>query len=152
MERASENLDTILPGFTHVQHAQPVTVGHWLMAHFFRLQRDAERLMDSYKRLNISPLGSAALAGTTYNIDRMHTAHLLGFEAPCANSIDGVSDRDFVAEYLFDAALTAVHLSSLVRGAGVLVIARSSGSSRWPTPTRPARASCPRRRTRTWRS
>jgi argininosuccinate lyase len=113
MDRASENLDTILPGFTHVQHAQPVTVGHWLMAHFFRLQRDAERLMDSYKRLNISPLGSAALAGTTYNIDRMQTAHALGFESPCANSIDGVSDRDFVAEYLFDAALTAVHLSSL---------------------------------------
>jgi len=113
MDRASENLDTILPGFTHVQHAQPVTVGHWLMAHFFRLQRDAERLMDSYKRLNISPLGSAALAGTTYNIDRMRTAKALGFESPCANSIDGVSDRDFVAEYLFDAALTSVHLSSL---------------------------------------
>jgi argininosuccinate lyase len=113
MDRASDNLDTVLPGFTHVQHAQPVTMGHWLLAHFFRLHRDAERLMDSYKRLNISPLGSAALAGTTYNIDRMYTAHLLGFEAPCANSIDGVSDRDFVAEYLFDAALTAIHLSSL---------------------------------------
>lgn len=113
MERSSENLETILPGFTHVQHAQPVTVGHWLMAHFFRLQRDAERLTDSYKRLNVCPLGSAALAGTTYHIDRMQTAKALGFEAPCANSIDGVSDRDFIAEYLFDAALIAVHLSSL---------------------------------------
>ena len=91
MDRASDNLDTIMPGFTHVQHAQPVTFGHWLMAHFFRLHRDGERLMDSYKRLNISPLGSSALAGTTYPIDRLHTAQLLGFEAPCANSMDGVS-------------------------------------------------------------
>lgn len=113
MERASDNLEVILPGFTHIQHAQPVTVGHWLMAHFFRLQRDHERLMDSYRRLNVSPLGSAALAGTTYNIDRLYTSGLLGFDAPCPNSIDGVSDRDFVAEYLFAAALTAVHLSSL---------------------------------------
>jgi len=113
MDQASDNLETILPGFTHIQHAQPVTVGHWLMAHFFRLQRDAERLMDAYRRLNISPLGSAALAGTTYKIDRLYTSSLLGFDAPCPNSIDGVSDRDFVAEYLFAAALTAVHLSSL---------------------------------------
>jgi len=113
MERAEVYRDVILPGFTHVQHAQPVTVGHWMMAHLQRLQRDAERFIDSYKRLNICPLGSAALAGTTYSIDRTYTAQLLGFEAPCANSIDGVSDRDFVAEYLFAAALTAVHLSSL---------------------------------------
>jgi argininosuccinate lyase len=112
-EKASQNLDAVMPGFTHVQHAQPVTVAHWMMAHFFRLQRDAERLMDSYKRLNVCPLGSAALAGTTYNIDRLLTAHLLGFEGPCTNSIDGVSDRDFVAEYIFASALTAVHLSSV---------------------------------------
>jgi argininosuccinate lyase len=112
-DKASQNLDAVMPGFTHVQHAQPVTVAHWMMAHFFRLQRDAERLMDSYKRLNVCPLGSAALAGTTYNIDRLLTAHLLGFEGPCTNSIDGVSDRDFVAEYIFASALTAVHLSSV---------------------------------------
>jgi argininosuccinate lyase len=113
MEKASDSLDIILPGFTHIQHAQPVTAGHWLMAHFFRLQRDSERLMDSYRRLNVSPLGSAALAGTTYRIDRLYTSGLLGFDAPCPNSIDGVSDRDFVAEYLFASAMTAVHLSSL---------------------------------------
>ena len=113
MERASEGIDVIMPGFTHVQHAQPITLGHHLMAHFYRLQRDADRFVDSYSRLNISPLGSAALAGTTYNIDRLYTTQLLGFEAPCANSIDGVSDRDFIAEFLFDAALCAVHLSSL---------------------------------------
>ncbi|MBI0583936.1 MAG: argininosuccinate lyase [Methanomassiliicoccus sp.] len=113
MARASENVDVILPGFTHVQHAQPVTLGHHLMAHFFRLQRDAERFADCYRRTNVSPLGSAAMAGTTYNIDRLYTAQLLGFGAPCANSMDGVSDRDFVAEHLFAAALTAVHLSSL---------------------------------------
>lgn len=112
-QRAGEEVDTIMPGFTHVQHAQPVTAAHWMLAHFFRLQRDAERFMDSYRRLNISPLGSAALAGTTYEIDRLYTAHLLGFDGACPNSIDGVSDRDFVAEYLFAAALTAVHLSSL---------------------------------------
>ena len=111
--RAEGSSDVILPGFTHVQHAQPVTAGHWLMAHVFRLQRDTERLLDSYKRLNVCPLGSAALAGTTYDIDRAYTAQLLGFEGPCPNSIDGVSDRDFVAEYLFATALTAVHLSSL---------------------------------------
>jgi argininosuccinate lyase len=113
IDTAKENAETLMPGFTHMQHAQPITVGHHLMAHQARLQRDAERLMDSYQRLNVSPLGSAALAGTTYSIDRRYTAKLLGFEAPCANSIDGVSDRDFVAEYLFNASLCAVHLSSL---------------------------------------
>ncbi len=113
MERASASVNIIMPGFTHVQHAQPITLGHHLMAHFYRLQRDTERFLDCYRRTNISPLGSAALAGTTYNIDRSYTARLLGFEAPCANSLDGVSDRDFVAEYIFAASLCAVHLSSL---------------------------------------
>jgi argininosuccinate lyase len=113
VDRASENLGVILPGFTHTQHAQPVTLGHHLLAHFFKLQRDADRLIDSYKRLNVCPLGSAALAGTTYNIDRLYTSQLLGFDRPTANSIDGVSDRDFAAEFVFDAALCAVHLSAL---------------------------------------
>jgi argininosuccinate lyase len=113
MERSSDNLEVILPGFTHVQHAQPVTVAHWLMAHCSRFQRDAQRFIDSYRRVNLCPLGSAALAGTTYNIDRLYTARLLGFDGPSANSIDGVSDRDFVAEFIFAAALTGMHLSSL---------------------------------------
>ncbi len=113
MERASDTVDVIMPGFTHVQHAQPISLAHHLMAHFQRLTRDAERFADCYRRTNISPLGSAALAGTTYNIDRLYTAELLSFDAPCANSLDGVSDRDFVAEHLFAASLCAVHLSSL---------------------------------------
>lgn len=157
MDRASDSLDIILPGFTHVQHAQPVTVGHWLMAHFFRLQRDSERLMDSYRRVNISPLGSAALAGTTYRIDRLYTSSLLGFEAPCPNSIDGVSDRDFVAEYLFAAALIAVHLSSLCEelvywsssefGFLVMADAYSTGSSIMPQKKNPDVAELVRGRT-----
>jgi len=113
MERASASAVVILPGFTHVQHAQPVTLAHHLMAHLFRFARDAERLQGSFGRVNVCPLGSAALAGTTYPIDRGLTAKLLAFDEPCANSMDGVSDRDFVAEHLFIASLCAVHLSSL---------------------------------------
>jgi argininosuccinate lyase len=113
VERVTENREVIMPGFTHVQHAQPVTVAHWLMAHLQRFERDADRLMESYHRLNVSPLGSAALAGTTYDIDRQYTSDLLAFDMPTVNSIDGVSDRDFIAELIFDAALCAVHLSSL---------------------------------------
>ena len=81
MERASASVNIIMPGFTH-QHAQPITLGHHLMAHFYRLQRDTERFLDCYRRTNISPLGSAALAGTTYNIDRSYTARLLGSRPP----------------------------------------------------------------------
>ena len=113
MERASDNVEVIMPGFTHVQHAQPISLAHHLMAHFQRLARDAERFAQCYRRTNVSPLGSAALAGTTFNIDRLYTADMLAFDAPCANSLDGVSDRDFVAEYLFAASLCAVHLSSM---------------------------------------
>ena len=105
VERAKNELDTIMPGFTHVQHAQPVTLAHHLMAHAFRLERDAGRLIDSFKRLDLCPLGSAALAGTTYAIDRTYTAQLLAFNAPTSNSMDGVSDRDFAAEYIFSAGM-----------------------------------------------
>jgi argininosuccinate lyase len=105
--------ETIMPGFTHVQHAQPVTLGFHLMAHAFKLQRDTERLMDSYKRVNVCPLGSAALAGTTYPIDRHLTADLLGFDHPSENAMDTVSDRDFALEYCFISSLTMCHLSSM---------------------------------------
>ena len=113
IDRAAQNLDTIMPGFTHTQHAQPVTLAHHLMAHEARFQRDLERFIDCYKRLNICPLGSSALAGTTYQIDRAYTATALGFDAPCENSMDGVSDRDFAAEFSSCCALTMMHLSSL---------------------------------------
>ena len=92
---AEREAETILPGFTHLQTAQPVTFGHHMMAWFEMLSRDAERLNDCVKRINSMPLGAAALAGTTFAIDREQTAELLGFERICQNSLDAVSDRDF---------------------------------------------------------
>lgn len=109
--RALEEADTIMPGFTHLQSAQPVTFGHHLMAYVEMLGRDASRFEDARKRLNESPLGSAALAGTSFPIDRHMTAEALGFDRPMANSLDGVSDRDFVLETLAAGAICAVHLS-----------------------------------------
>ena len=109
--RAEAEADTIMPGFTHLQSAQPVTFGHHLMAYVEMLARDAGRLTDARKRLNESPLGSAALAGTPYPIDRQMTAEALGFDRPTANSLDAVSDRDFVLETLAAATITAMHLS-----------------------------------------
>ncbi len=109
--RAEEEAETILPGFTHLQNAQPVTFGHHLLAYVEMLGRDAGRLLDARKRLNESPLGSAALAGTPYPIDRQMTAEALGFDRPTANSLDAVSDRDFVLETLSAAAICGMHLS-----------------------------------------
>jgi argininosuccinate lyase len=103
--------DTIMPGFTHLQTAQPVTFGHHLLAWFEMLQRDYGRLMDCRKRMNQSPLGAAALAGTTYPIDRAYTAELLGFDKPTENSLDSVSDRDFAIEFSAFASLVMTHLS-----------------------------------------
>ena len=109
--RAEEEAETIMPGFTHLQSAQPVTLGHHLMAYVEMLGRDAGRLTDARKRLNESPLGAAALAGTSFPIDRAMTAEALGFERPMANSLDAVSDRDFILETLAAASICAVHLS-----------------------------------------
>ena len=108
---AEREADTIMPGFTHLQTAQPVTFGHHLLAWFEMLQRDYSRLMDCRKRMNQSPLGSAALAGTTYPIDRAYTAQLLGFDAPTENSLDSVSDRDFAIEFCAFASVLMMHLS-----------------------------------------
>lgn len=108
---AEQEADTIMPGFTHLQSAQPVTFGHHLLAWFEMLKRDDERLRDCRKRLNYSPLGAAALAGTTYPINRRRSAELLAFTAPCANSLDAVSDRDFAIELCSDLSLIAMHLS-----------------------------------------
>jgi len=108
---AEQHADTIMPGFTHLQVAQPVTFGHHLMAWFEMLKRDAERFADCAKRVNVMPLGSAALAGTSYPIDRLMTAELLGFSRPSANSLDGVSDRDFAIEFCAASALLMTHLS-----------------------------------------
>ena len=113
IDLAEANADTIMPGFTHLQTAQPVTFGHHLLAWNEMLQRDAGRLGDCRKRLNQSPLGSAALAGTTYPIQREVTAELLGFEAPTNNSLDSVSDRDFAIEFCAFAATCLMHLSRM---------------------------------------
>ena len=109
--RAEQEVATIMPGFTHLQNAQPVTFGHHLLAYVEMLGRDSGRFEDARRRLNESPLGSAALAGTPYPIDRDLTARALGFDRPTANSLDAVSDRDFVIETLAAASLCAMHLS-----------------------------------------
>ena len=110
---AATHTQTIMPGFTHLQTAQPVTFGHHLMAWFEMLLRDSERLIDCRKRVNRMPLGSAALAGTTYPIDRNYTAQLLGFDSATENSLDAVSDRDFAIEFNAAAALIMMHLSRM---------------------------------------
>lgn len=113
LDRAEEHAESVMPGFTHLQSAQPVTFGHHLMAYVEMLGRDVGRFQDARKRLNESPLGSAALAGTSFPIDRDMTAAALGFDRPTANSLDAVSDRDFVLETLSAASLCAMHLSRL---------------------------------------
>lgn len=113
VDRAAEHADSIMPGFTHLQVAQPVTLGHHLMAYYEMAKRDRSRFADCARRMNQSPLGSAALAGTSFPIDRHLTARALDFDAPTANSMDGVSDRDFAVEFLGCSAQTAIHLSRL---------------------------------------
>ena len=111
LDLAEDEADSIMPGFTHLQAAQPVTFGHHLMAWYEMLQRDYTRLIDCQKRLNLSPLGSAALAGTSYPIDREFTASELGFDGPTRNSLDSVSDRDFAIELAAFASILLTHLS-----------------------------------------
>ena len=113
LHRAEEHAASVMPGFTHLQSGQPVTLGHHLMAYREMLVRDRSRFADARSRMNESPLGSAALAGTGFPLDRDDTAAALGFDRPTANSLDAVSDRDFVVDYLHAAALCSVHLSRL---------------------------------------
>jgi argininosuccinate lyase len=113
IELAEQHSDTIMPGFTHMQAAQPVTFGHHLMAWHEMFRRDTERLLDCRMRVNVMPLGSAALAGTSYPIDRQMTADLLGFDSISENSLDAVSDRDFAMEFLSACALIMSHLSRM---------------------------------------
>ena len=113
LDLAEQNVDVVMPGFTHLQVAQPVSFGHHMLAYVEMLGRDFERMVDCRKRVNRMPLGAAALAGTTYPIDRSITAELLGFEQICQNSLDAVSDRDFAIEFTAAASLVMVHLSRL---------------------------------------
>ncbi|MEG2669895.1 MAG: argininosuccinate lyase, partial [Oscillospiraceae bacterium] len=113
LEISEANLDTIMPGYTHLQKAQPITLAHHMMAYFEMFKRDGERLLDCRKRLNVMPLGSGALAGTTYDLDREFVAKKLDFDAVTMNSLDGVSDRDFVLELAFDLSTIMMHLSRI---------------------------------------
>ena len=146
-DRALENADAVMPGFTHLQTAQPVTLGHHLLAYVEMFSRDAGRFMDARERMNECPLGSAALAGTPFPIDRDATAKALGFDQPCANSLDGVSSRDFALELLSTSAIAAIHLSRLAEeivlwtspqfGFASLSDAFSTGSSIMPQKRNP---------------
>jgi argininosuccinate lyase len=113
LNQAKDNVETIIPGYTHLQRAQPVSFAHHVLAYFWMLERDKERLQDSLKRINWSPLGAGALAGTTFPIDRKRSAELLGFEMVYPNSMDAVSDRDYIVEFLSIASLIMTHISRL---------------------------------------
>ncbi|MGP4060871.1 argininosuccinate lyase [Halobacillus sp. H74] len=113
VEQAETHVETILPGYTHLQRAQPVSFAHHLLAYFWMFERDKERLQDSLKRVNWSPLGAAALAGTPYPIDRQMTSDALGFDQPYPNSLDAVSDRDFILEFLSVSSILITHISRL---------------------------------------
>ncbi|MCP4486667.1 MAG: argininosuccinate lyase [Gammaproteobacteria bacterium] len=113
LDLAEREAETILPGFTHLQVAQPITFGHHMLAWFEMLERDHGRLVDAQQRMNQLPLGAAALAGTSYPLDRNYTAELLDFDMPCRNSLDAVSDRDFAIEFCADAAICMTHLSRM---------------------------------------
>ena len=108
---AEEHKETILPGYTHLQRAQPISFAHHLLAYVEMFKRDYGRLEDAQVRLNVLPLGSGALAGTTFPLDREQVAQELGFDAVCLNSLDGVSDRDFILEFMSAAAISSMHLS-----------------------------------------
>lgn len=111
VEKAEENIETIMPGYTHLQHAQPISFGHHLMAYYQMLTRDQERMKENLPRIDRSPLGAAALAGTTFPIDREFSAKELGFSSIYENSLDAVSDRDFILEFLSNASILMMHLS-----------------------------------------
>lgn len=111
VEKASRHVETILPGYTHLQRAQPVSLAHHLLAYFWMLERDFQRFKDSMNRVDLSPLGAGALAGTTFPIDRQYAAEMLGFEGVYENSLDAVSDRDFILEFLSHASILMMHLS-----------------------------------------
>ena len=145
--RAEAEIDLLMPGYTHLQRAQPVRWSHWLLSHAWAWHRDAQRLADVRGRVNVLPLGSGALAGNPFAIDRDFLAQELGFQAITPNSLDGVSDRDFVAEFLFWASLTSIHLSRLAEdlvlfasaefGFVTLADAYSTGSSLMPQKKNP---------------
>ena len=147
VNQAEPHASTLLPGYTHLQHAQPITLGHWLLSHFWAVDRDVERFAAARARAAVCPLGSGALAGTAYPVDREALARELGFDRASENSLDAVADRDFAAEFLFAAALLGVHVSRLAEalvlyssaefGFVTLADAYASGSSLMPQKKNP---------------
>jgi len=147
VEQAEANIEVMMPGYTHMQPAQPILFSHWVMSFFWKFQRDIERLADMEKRVAVLPLGSGPLAGNAFGIDRAMLAETLGFTSITENSLDGVADRDFIAEFLFWAAMVQVHLSTLSEdliiyataefGFVVLDDAYSTGSSIMPQKKNP---------------
>ena len=113
IKKAENNIDTVMPGFTHLKNAQPISFAHYLLAYYEMLSRDKKRFQNNLSLLDESPLGAAALSGTSYKIDRDYTSKKLGFKKPTNNSIDSVSDRDFAIDFLYAAAVCAMHLSRL---------------------------------------
>lgn len=113
VKQAEDHIETMIPGYTHLQRAQPISFAHHLMTYYWMLDRDKDRLKDSMKRIDLSPLGAGALAGTTFPIDRAYSAELLGFSGVYENSLDAVSDRDFILEFLSNSAILMTHLSRL---------------------------------------
>jgi argininosuccinate lyase len=144
---AEQHVETLLPGYTHTQRAQPISFGHWLLSHFWALERDVQRLTAARKAASVCPLGSSALAGTAYPIDRTALAAELGFERPSENSLDAIADRDFAVEFLFAAALIGTHISRMSEalvvyasseyGFVTLADAYSTGSSLMPQKKNP---------------
>lgn len=147
-EKAEKHIYAVMPSYTHMQRAQPVSFGHHLLAYVWMFKRDIERLEDASKRLKVCPLGAGALAGTSYPIDRYRTALALGFSGPAMNSMDAVSDRDFCIELASALSLIMTHLSRMSEGS-FSGAAGNSNSPSWTTATPPALPSCPRRKTPT---
>ena len=125
VETSESQVETLMPGYTHLQPAQPITVAHWLMSFFWMLERDQDRLGSARQRMSVCPLGSGALAGNPFRLDRQQIAADLGFDAPSQNSLDAVSDRDFVSDLLYAIALCASHLSRLAED--ILLYSNPSG-------------------------
>ena len=146
VRKAEANLDTVMPGYTHLQRAQPTTFAHAMMAYANMFKRDVTRLEDCLARMDECPLGAGALATSTYPVDRFQTAQALGFSKPTDNSLDSVSDRDFALEFLSACTCPGSPRRSFYGAPG------NSSSWSWTTPTPPARPSCPRRRTPMWPS
>ncbi len=147
LSRAEVDMETIIPGYTHLQRAQPILLSHWWLSHFWPIQRDRQRLAGLKSRVAVLPLGCGALAGVPFDIDRVALANALGFETPAPNSIDAVSDRDFAAEFLFVTALIGTHLSKLAENIVIFTSAEfgffelddaySTGSSLMPQKKNP---------------